>query len=182
MHTIPRPELLDPDRPLRNDRNDIANDDHRSRADVLDAALRESCRYAKQLWEELDATRAYLLDSLPPDPRTPGEHTRTATAPTGPADDDGWTNWINRFAAVTSALCGPHGDSGFGLGRAREEADRRRIAPVLKIHAVLPAPDPRSDLRIAPTPPRAAPRSRLRTLGMLAVLALAARGLRPRHR
>jgi hypothetical protein len=34
------------------------------------------------------------------------------------------------YAAVTSVLCGPHGDSGFGDDEARREARARRVAPV----------------------------------------------------
>lgn len=33
---------------------------------------------------------------------------------------------MTAFPAATCTLCGPHGDSGFGLSRAREEAQRRR--------------------------------------------------------
>jgi hypothetical protein len=109
-------------------------EDDRPRAELLDIALHESCAYADQLWNHLNAVRQYLLDSLPPDPptATPTATEPTATepvvtgaAPTGPADEQGWQNWMTAFAAVTSVLCGPHGDSGFGLSRAEQLAGRR---------------------------------------------------------
>ncbi|HZC51079.1 MAG TPA: hypothetical protein VE441_01075 [Mycobacterium sp.] len=109
--------------------------EHRTQAELLADALRESCAYAQQLWDDLDAVRTYLLDSLPPDPRTPEAHRTAATSPTGPDDDTGWDNWVNAYAAVTSTLAGPHGDSGFGLSEAHHAAQLRRSAPALTIHA-----------------------------------------------
>lgn len=79
--------------------------------------------------------RGYLLNSLPPDPRAPGPHPTASASPTGPDDDTGWDNWIAAYATVTSVLCGPNGDSGYGLGEGRREANLRRTAPVLRIHA-----------------------------------------------
>jgi len=131
MYEIPKPELLDPDRVDRDDREHFTAADHRSQAQLLAKALGESCAYADQLWEQLNAVRAYLLESLPPDPHSPGAHPTTSAAPTGPDDEDGWLNWIHAFATTTSVLCGSHGDSGFGLSRAREEARLRRTAPDL---------------------------------------------------
>lgn len=135
MYEIPKPELLNPDRVERDDREHFTAEDHRSQAQLLAKALGESCAYADQLWEQVNALRGYLLHSLPPDPRTPGPHTTAAAAPTGPDDEDGWTRWVNAFATTTSVLCGSHGDSGFGLSRAREEARLRRTAPELTLHA-----------------------------------------------
>ncbi len=46
----------------------------------------------------------------------------------GPADPDyiaRWDAWINAYGAVTSVLCDPHGDGGFGLEQARREAQSR---------------------------------------------------------
>lgn len=134
MQNIPKPELLNPNRIDRDEREDFTVDDHRSRAELFAKALDESCAYAEQLWEQNNALRAYLLDSLPPDPRAPGVHTTTAASPTGPDDEQGWLDWINAFATTTSVLCGPHGDSGFGLSRARREAQLRRTAPELTLH------------------------------------------------
>ncbi len=85
---IPEPELLDPDRINRDAREHFTTDDHRARADLLSQALEDSCAYARQLWETLDTQRAYLLQSLPPDPRTPGAHVLGAS-PTGPDDELG---------------------------------------------------------------------------------------------
>ena len=53
MHSIPRPiptpELLDPDRMLTNDRDDFTIAEHRTRANLLAGALRDSCEYAQLL-------------------------------------------------------------------------------------------------------------------------------------
>jgi len=127
---IPKPQVLDPNRLLRDDRERQFSKDHRTRAEVLEIALHESCAYAQQLWDDLNAMRQYLLDSLPPDPHITAGPIAIAAAPTGPDDEQGWQDWITAFAAVTSALCGPNGDSGFGLSRAREEAQRRRTSIV----------------------------------------------------
>lgn len=97
--------------------------------------LHATCSYAQQLWRDLDAMRGYLLTSLPPHPRAPGLRPTASASPTGPGDGDGWDNWITAYAAVTSVLCGPHGDSGYGLGEARREAALRRTAPVLVVAA-----------------------------------------------
>ena len=203
MYEIPKPDLLDPDRPLRDLGPRLTADD-RPESELLAAALHESCDYAGQLWENLNAMRQYLLDSLPPDPRQPGPHTTAAASPTGPDDDTGWSNWVSAFAAVASALCGPHGDSGFGLSRAREEAHVRRSAPVLKILAEHPdltrthdehdqtatAPDeagsPEPDAsQSGPTTPRSQrPHSAWtpgKTAAVLALAAITLRQLRPRR-
>jgi hypothetical protein len=128
MREIPRPELLDPDRLLLDDRNDLSAEEHANRAATLAQALRESCAYAQQLWQNLDAVRGYLVDSLPSDSRTAGPRQRRSAAPAGPDDDEGWERWIEAYTAVTSVLAGPHGDSGFGSDEARREARDRRVA------------------------------------------------------
>lgn len=129
MHSIPMPQLLDPDRPLANDRDTFTTkDEDKPRAELLDKALHETCAYAGQLWENLDAARQYLLESLPPDPQTPGPSTMPFASPAGPDDDAGWERWIAAYASVTSVLCGPHGDSGFGLREALGTAQQRRTA------------------------------------------------------
>lgn len=137
MQPIPTPRLLNPDRVLDSDRNDVTAD-HQARAALLETALQESCAYAQQLWNSLDATRHYLMDSLPSDPRAPGPHPHASATPTGPDDEQGWHNWIATFATVTSALCGPQGDSGYGLSEARQAAQERRSAPILQLHAEHP--------------------------------------------
>jgi len=129
MQPIPEPELLDPTRMLTDDRDDLTLVEHRNRANLLADALTDSCRYAQQLWHELDEVRRYLHRSLPDDPQRPDARRRTA-APTGPDDEAGWQDWMSTYAAVTSVLCGPHGDSGFGADEARREAHLRRLAPV----------------------------------------------------
>ena len=125
---IPKPQVLDPHRLLVNDEDNFTAN-HEARAVLLQRALETSCGYADQLWDDLNAMRQYLLDCLPPDPHTTPSPVATGAAPTGPEDEHGWQNWMTAFAEVTSVLCGPHGDSGFGLSRAREEAQRRRTSP-----------------------------------------------------
>jgi len=184
MQKIPRPELLDPDRLLLDTRDDLTADEHASRAALLDHALHDSCSYAQQLWQNLDAVRGYLLASLPPDPRSPDSSGRRSAAPAGPDDEPGWQNWIAAYAAVISVLAGPHGDSGYGSEEAQREARDRRL--------VLPEPPaaepPGAEPAVDPAPARqpagqAAPsRSRVRLVARLAILLLAVRGLRRGHR
>lgn len=122
---IPRPEVLDPHRPLRRHGTELFEDD-RPEVDVLRQALEDSCGYAMQLWQTLNQMREYLLVSLPPDPRTTGSG-RVGASPVGPDDEQGWQAWSVAFATTTSVLCGPNGDNGFGLSRARQESQRRRV-------------------------------------------------------
>ena len=151
--------------------------------------------------------RQYLLDCLPPDPHTATGPIATGAAPTGPEDEHGWQNWITAFAEVTSVLCGPHGDSGFGLSRAREEAQRRRTsppaaapqagntkddlnaAPTKQTDALILTPRPRAPRESStPSPHDATPRTQprdhrrlARTAGMAVLIGLALRGLRRPH-
>lgn len=127
---VPMPTVLDPDRMHSDDRDDMTVLEHRSRAQQLDDALHETCEYAQQLWRTLQAARQYLMDSIPSDPST-GEFNRASAAPTGIDDQEGWRHWIDVYATVTSALAGPHGDSGLGRNEASEAARRRRARPVL---------------------------------------------------
>jgi hypothetical protein len=185
--SIPKPEVLDPDRVNRDARENFTLEDHRSRGDLLSQALEETCSYATQLWETIDVLRSYLIGSIPPDPRKPGAH-RAGAAPTGPADETGWQNWINAFAIANSAMCGPHGDSGYGLSRAREEAQVRRSAPELMLHAEHPqldAPTGGVAVKTSPEPPDStAGKSRwaaAKAVAGVVVCLLAVRGLRPRR-
>lgn len=200
LHKIPKPEMLDGERVLRPHGTRFTPDE-RPDVEVLSDALHESCAYADQLWEHLNEVRAYLLGSLPPDPRLPGPHRTASASPTGPDDEEGWTNWMNAFAAVSSVLCGPKGDSGFGISRAREEAKARRDAPVLNIRAAHPdlegrplspeggrpsgatPPPPTAASTVSPDAP-AASSSRWTpgwTATVLAVGAVGLRSLRPRR-
>jgi hypothetical protein len=183
MQDIPQPALLDPDRLLLDDRNDLTAEEHADRAAQLDQALHESCSYARQLWQDLDAMRGYLLDSLPPDPRTAGPGHRNSAAPTGPDDEEGWERWSAAYAAVTSVLAGPHGDSGFGEAEARREARDRRVllegAADTGEATELPDQSPAQQ----PSPGRpaaqgAGKRHPLRLAARLVILLLAVRGLR----
>jgi hypothetical protein len=184
MQPIPAPQVLDPDRVLDNDRDDLTAD-HQARAALLDDALHKSCDYARQLWNTLDDVRGYLMSSLPPDPRSPGSASRLGASPTGPDDEQGWHDWMAAFASVNSVLCGPHGDSGYGIGEARHAAEVRRTAPVVTLHAEHPELDsPQQPSSSAAGSSGAAPaqsRSFLRTLGTVVLVALAARGLLPRR-
>jgi hypothetical protein len=181
---IPEPEMLNPDRVNRDSREDFTADEHKSRGDLLAKALGESCDYARQLWQTLNAQRTYLLDSLPSDPRKPGTH-RTSASPTGPDDEEGWENWVAAFSSVTSALCGPHGDSGFGLSEAHDEARVRREAPQARLDAKFP-PVREPAARPAPSTPSKVDAA-AKTLSPAKIAAgivvgfLALRGLRPRR-
>lgn len=193
MQPIPQPHVLDPDRVLVNDRGEFFVD-HETRADLLDKALHESCAYAKQLWDNLDAARGYLWASLPPDPRSPGPHPSLGAHPTGADDEAGWTDWIAAFASVTSVLCGPHGDSGYGIKEARRAAELRRNAPNLKVLAAHPnvavtgqppeppatvaQPAPAAAVQTAATPSTG---GAMRAVGVAVLALLALRGLLPRR-
>jgi len=164
MQPIPIPHVLDPDHYL---------DD--GGGEGLESALAQTCAYGRQLWENLDTTRAYLMASLPPDPRKPGPHPALGASPTGPDDEEGWAAWIAAYAAITSVLCGPHGDSGFGAGEAREAARARRTAPNLRVAARLGAG------RETPPPvPNERPGWLVRAAGVAALALLVVRGLRRR--
>ncbi len=198
MQAIPKPRLLDPNRQLSQSRDALTNHEDEPPAELLKEALRETCVYAQQLWENLDAARQYLMTSLPADPRSPGPHPSASAAPTGPDDEQGWQNWIAAYASVSSVLCGPQGDSGYGLGEARRAADERRSAPVLRLYADHPdlraknlAPQPASDREdsdareatgASGSPDGGAKgrgASRFAVIGVLVLLAI--RGLRPRR-
>jgi hypothetical protein len=125
---IPKPELLDAGRVSYDDREDFTVEEHRSQSQMLAKALEESCHYADMLWEQLDAVRGYLLDSLPPELRSVGPRAAIGASPTGPDDEAGWQRWTDTFAATVSTLCGAHGDSGFGLSNAHDEARVRRTS------------------------------------------------------
>lgn len=134
MDEIPMPNVLDPDRMVSNSRDDMSVHDKAGLSEDLEQALHQSCQYGQQLWRDLDTVRGYLLDSLPPVPGEisgTGRLDATSAAPTGPEDEEGWQNWIAAYAAVTSALAGPHGDSGYGMSEARREAQQRRAAPTV---------------------------------------------------
>lgn len=187
MQPIPPPQVLDPDRVIDNDRGDLTVD-HQARAVLLEDALHKSCEYARQLWSTLDEVRGYLMSSLPPDPRSPDSSSQVSASPTGPDDEQGWHDWMATYASVSSVLCGPHGDSGYGIGEARHAAELRRTAPTLTLHAEHPelgsAPQPRSPAAgsadTAPAP-AAGSHSSARMLGTVVLVALAARGLLPRR-
>ena len=117
MYDIPQPEVLDPNRNGAN-RDSMSFSEQRSAADRLARELRESCAYGRALWEQLDAVRRYLVDSLPR-PAQPGAPLGGAH-PTGRDDLAGWQAWIDTYAAVVSVLEGPRGDSGFGRDEARQ--------------------------------------------------------------
>ena len=193
MQPIPPPHVLDPDRILANDRGDFT-EDHKARAALLDDALHETCAYAKQLWDTLDAARAYLMESLPPDPHDAGPHDRLGARPAGPDDEEGWQNWMSAFAGVTSVLAGPQGDSGFGLQTAQHAAQVRRDAPSVHVTAKLHTLHEEAE-RTAAQRTAAEPRRRsttgaaaggspaiARMAGGALVGILALRGLRPRRR
>jgi hypothetical protein len=119
LQTIPKPQVLDPDRPLHHTHEPMGAGDHRNDLEMLHQALHDSCAYAQQLWDRLDATREYLVASLTDNPPA-------SASPTGRDDEAGWQNWMTAVAAITSDLCGPLGDSGHGAWVARHEALQHR--------------------------------------------------------
>jgi hypothetical protein len=123
LEEVPKPQLLDPDRILGDEREEMTLEDHRDRARELNAALHDSCAYADQLWERLDGVRRYLVDSLP-EPRL-NPHAVGGASPTGPDDEHGWQAWADAYAGITAVLAGPHGDSGFAEDEARQIARAR---------------------------------------------------------
>lgn len=154
MEDVPRPDLLNPDRVLTDEREEMTLEEHRDRARELDGALHDSCAYAQQLWERLDAVRHYLVDMLPPQPRE-GE-TLGGARPTGPDDAQGWWDWRNAYAGVTSVLAGPREDSGFGADEAEQIARSRLefsggVIPTAETIEGPPRSDP-SDIRIPEAP------------------------------
>lgn len=173
---IDKPQLLDPDRNVDPNREDMTID-HESAAKELRGALEATASYGTQLWDHLDGVRHYLMDSLPPDPRAAGPHTQVSAHPTGPDDNDGWRRWVDIYASVSSVLAGPHGDSGYGLGEARDAARIRTDAPNARLAA-----------RLQPSgedPERSADTNfgvLLRGVGLAALALLALRGLRPRDK
>jgi hypothetical protein len=184
VQPLSQPEVLDPDRLSIDDAGEPA--DLAARTEALQRALADTCAYGQRLWGDLDAVRRYLLDSLPSDPRNPGV-TRSGASPTGPDDDAGWHRWMAAYAEVTSALAGPHGDSGFGRSEALREAELRRSAPVLKVHADHPElRTPPAELSASPPAasenPPASANPMLRALAFGAAAGLALRLTRPRRR
>lgn len=148
---IPIPGVLDPERAhLLGDLN--AAEDAEQKVADLQQALADTCGYGRDLWQGVDALRSYLLNSLPPDPRSPGLH-RTGAAPTGPDDEVGWRNWMAAYAEAHAVLAGPNGDSGFGVSEASREAQARRSAPSVRLLAEHPELQPGGSVsRRSPSP------------------------------
>jgi hypothetical protein len=178
LQPIPKPQLLDPDRIVDPNREDMTVD-HESAAKELRQALEATAAYGTQLWDHLDGVRQYLMESLPPDPRAAGPHNQLGAHPTGPDDIDGWQRWVDAYASVTSVLAGSHGDSGYGLGAAREAARLRATAPNVRLAARVQASTERAESEMS------AERRfglALRGIGLAALGLLALRGLRPREK
>jgi hypothetical protein len=109
--TPQQPELLNASRMDTDDR-EFTFEQHRDRAAELAAALRDSCAYGEQLWQQLVGVREYLAGSVP-----------------AAQDDARWRSWSEVYAAVVGTLAGPHGDSGFGADEARQIMRGRREFP-----------------------------------------------------
>lgn len=194
MQPVEKPELLDPDRIVDPNRDNMTTD-HESAAKELREALEATCEYGQQLWDHLMAARQYLMESLPPDPRAASPHTQLSAHPTGPDDAEGWQHWVDIYASVTSVLAGPHGDSGFGFTEAREAARIRTEAPNARLAARLHNGEtgvaagndsaPQAAREVAATAKRTVQESLsagaiIRGIGVAALGVLALRGLRPR--
>ncbi|HEX2903767.1 MAG TPA: hypothetical protein VHO01_09975 [Jatrophihabitans sp.] len=117
---IPQPSLLDPDR--GHLQSSLAGGSAEDRLQVLDESFHAVADYGQQLWQVLDDVRHYLLEAAP-------AAGRASARPTDAADEAGWAEWQRAYAAVTSTLAGPRGDSGFGVSEAAREAGNRRAAP-----------------------------------------------------
>ena len=157
---IPLPSALDPQR--GHLLSSVAGGSDEDRTDLLQKSLGEASEYGQQLWHTLDDIRHYLLDTAPTDGRT-------AARPTGPDDEAGWLAWQQAFGAVTSALAGPRGDSGFGEQEAAREALARRSAPA--------SSDELAVARSVGWQPAPAASSQLRTVLVVAGIALTVREL-----
>jgi hypothetical protein len=189
MQPIEKPQLLDPDRVVDPNRNDMTVD-HESASKELRGALEATAEYGEQLWDHLTAVRQYLLESLPPDPRAAGPHTQLGARPTGPDDEEGWQRWVDIYASVTSVLAGAHGDSGFGLREASDAARIRTDAPNAQLAKRIQAEygggkdnsqNADSGGSGSPDPGTIATRSMVRSGGLAVLALLALRGLRPRR-
>jgi hypothetical protein len=117
MYDIPQPEVLDPYR-ISGNRDSMAFGEHRDAAQRLARELAETCAYGQALWQQLDAVRHYLVDSLPK-PVSDGGALGGAS-PTGRDDVPGWQAWTDLYASVVATLEGPRRDSGFGYDEARQ--------------------------------------------------------------
>lgn len=116
MSEIPRPQTLDAGRPMLHDRDTLpVPGDLREEVPALRHALRESCEYAGQLWEQLQSVREFLVRMLPPSP--------------GFTDERGWQDWTDTYTAILSTLAGPRGDSGWAHDEARRLVRDRRDFP-----------------------------------------------------
>ncbi len=96
MYEIPKPELLDPDRVTRDDREDFTPADHRSQAQLLGKALGDSCAYADQLWEAGGTPCARTCSTACR--RTRGVPARTRPRPLRPpvrTTTTAWARWMN---------------------------------------------------------------------------------------
>jgi hypothetical protein len=187
IQPIEKPQLLDPDRVVDPNRNDFTVD-HESVAKELRDALEKTTHYAEQLWDHLDGVRHYLRYMLPPDPRSAGPHTQVGAHPTGPDDTDGWSKWVDIYGSVVSVMAGPHGDSGFGYGEARNIARLRSEAPNVRLAARIGQEFGMNEESSQASPAKAAAEAAksvdtgmlVRGAGLVALVALALRGLRPR--
>ncbi|HKC27105.1 MAG TPA: hypothetical protein VKB75_03745 [Jatrophihabitans sp.] len=119
MYPIPKPVLLNPDRVIADERDTMSEPDYRTKADKLQSELSETCAYAQELWDQLESVRHYLVESLPHPPPS-WEVPLGGARPTGRDDERGWQQWQAVYAAVLTAMTGPHGDSGFAEDEARE--------------------------------------------------------------
>lgn len=117
MHEIPQPEVLNPDR-LGGNRDTMGFGGDPETAERLFRELQETCEYARALWQQLDAVRNYLVDSLPRPAATGGP--LGGASPAGRDDERGWQAWTDVYTAVVGCLEGPRRDSGFGHDEARQ--------------------------------------------------------------
>lgn len=119
MTDIPMPELI------QADSAESAEDGSRPDAQALDRMLGEVTEYARLLWNELEATRRYLMDDV----ARGGGGPVLAAEPLMRTEEQ-WSAWVERYAALFGSLCGPHGDQGLGEEEALHEArEHRHLLP-----------------------------------------------------
>lgn len=94
-----------------------------------DRARRAAVEYGRQLWQQVDELRRYLLNCVP-------AHADDVARPAGPDDEPGWAAWQRAYAGATSVLAGPRGDNGFGGQEADREARARRAHPDDQVQSV----------------------------------------------
>lgn len=120
MTEIPMPLVLSPAVLSVIDADEGQTDDQVHLGRLADA-LQKASSYGQQLWQELLATREYLLEVVA---RGNVGDRGPMLADRGPllVNDLQWRTWSEQYAAVCNALRGLAADDEFGRREARGEA------------------------------------------------------------